>query len=391
MNSGGRLRSLNMLSELARYHEVSVLSTHSRNEDGDALRQQLPQCKRVISLPFEAPKWRNPRFPLVLMRSWLSPLPVDMWKHRVPKLRQTIEELMQSGEIDLCVADFLVTTPNVPMNQGIPVVFFAHNVDHVMWKRLCRASSLAWMRPVLEIEWRKVRRYESKVCRQAALTVAVSPQDRKALEESAPTAVIRAIPTGVDIDYFKPNGASEKPASLVFTGSMDYYPNEDAIRYFMNDVLPIVRREFPHIDVTVVGRDPSQSLREAAKTSGVELTGRVPDVRPYMNEASVYIAPIRVGGGTRLKIYEALAMGKPVVSTTIGAEGLPLTDGEHFLCADKPDTFATAIISLLLDKNRCRELGMAGQSLVREQFAWPVVTRKFTDLCSTAQHSDSFD
>ncbi len=381
LNSGGRLRSFNILSELARHHQVSVLTTHLPDEDGDELARHLPHCEQVKSLPFAPTKWRSPRFPLLLARSWFSPLSVDMWKHHVPALHREVCALLDAGKIDLCIGDFLVTVSNIPLDGRVPVVFFAHNVDHLMWKRVCRAPSRAWMRPLLEIEWRKIRRYEARICRNANLTVAVSPEDCKALEKAAPKAAIRAIPTGVDVSYFTPNGATEKPESLVFTGSMDWYPNEDGIRYFIDAVLPIIRREFPRVDVTVVGRGPSRNLREKASKARVELTGRVADVRPYMNEAAVYIVPLRMGGGTRLKIFEALAMAKAVVSTTIGAEGLPLTDREHFLRADTPDSFATAVISLLRDKNRRRTLGLAGQRLVRGRFTWPEVGQQFSDLC----------
>src|SRR6185503_7113005 len=143
----------------------------------------------------------------------------------------------------------------------------------------------------------------------------------------------------------------------VFTGSMDWYPNEDGILYFADTILPLIRRECPDAQVTVVGRDPSARLRAAASGRGVRLTGTVEDVRPYMSDAAVYVVPLRVGGGTRLKIFEALAMGKPVVSTTVGAEGLPLVPGKHYLRADEPADFARAVVALLRDPARRRRLG----------------------------------
>ena len=383
LNSGGRLRSFNIVSELSRQHQVSVLTTHPPGEDGDELRRQLPRCERVTSIPFAAPKWHSPRFPFVLARSWFSSLPVDLLKHRIPDLRREVSAQLENGSIDLCIADFLFAVPNVPLESNVPMVFFAHNVEHLIWKRLCHSRRRFWMRPLLEVEWRKIRRYETDACRRANLTIAVSPDDCKTLAKNAPSARIRTVPTGVDTDYFTPDSSGEKQTELIFTGSMDWYPNEDAIQYFIDDVLPLIRREFPDIRLTAVGRGPGRRIREKADDAGVTLTGRVPDVRPYVNESMLYIVPLRIGGGTRLKIFEALAMGKAVVSTTIGAEGLPLEDGKHFLRADGPRPFATAIVSLLRDEGRRRALGEAGQKLVREHFNWPAVAQQFSHLCET--------
>ncbi|MDN5864208.1 MAG: glycosyltransferase family 4 protein [Gammaproteobacteria bacterium] len=393
LTSGGRLRSFNIVNELARHHDVSVLTTHGDGEDPQELALQLEHCRRVESFPFEAVKWRSPGFPLVLARSWLSSLPVDLWKCQVPALRRRVRELLDSGEVDLCVADFLFAVPNLPFDRRVSTVFFAHNVEHLILQRLCRAQKRPWHRLPLEIEWRKERRYEAQVCRKANLTVAVSPDDRRLFERMAPEARIGDMPTGVDVDYFAPGkgaqGSPRKTAELVFTGSMDWYPNEDAIRYFIADILPLVRREVPEIGVAVVGRNPSRRLSEEGMAAQVSVTGSVPDVRPYMDDASVYVVPLRIGGGTRLKIFEALAMGKAVVSTSIGVEGLPLRDGEHFIRADDPQAFAEAVIALQRDPGRQRELGAAGRRLMVERYGWGQVAGEFARYCETAFKSSA--
>ena len=383
-NTGGRLRSLNILSELAREHRVSVLTTHAPGEDPSELARNLPRCEQVRSYLHAAPKWHSPRFPGMLLRSWLSPMPVDVWKYRVPALRREVERLLASGAVDLCIADFVFAAPNVPLAGPVPVVFFAHNVEHLILKRLAEAQEQHWRRTLLSIEWRKMRRYEARVCRLARLTVAVSPQDRELLGASAPGAPIRDVPTGVDTDYFKPDGTPEAPVELVFTGSMDWHPNEDAIRHFITEILPAIRREVPAASLTVVGRNPSGALREAAAQAGVRVTGTVQDVRPYIDAAAVYVVPLRIGGGTRLKVFEALSMGKAVVSTGVGVEGLPLTSGEHFLQADDPVTFASTVVALLRDPARRQVLGQAGQRLTRERYGWSQVAREFGACCEAA-------
>ncbi|MBI2827729.1 MAG: glycosyltransferase [Acidobacteria bacterium] len=377
LTAGGRLRSFHIVSWLSRRHPVTVVTTHGPDDDPEELSRRLPHCQGVLSVPFTPPKRGSARFALALLGSWLSPLPVDVSKCRVPALRRTAVRLMGNDAYDVCVADFLAATPNVPLDGPVPMVLFAHNVEHMIWKRLGQNETRVWRRAVLELEWRKMRRYEAQACNRAGLTIAVSEVDRELLVGNAPGASVCAIPTGVDTSYFSPNGCPERPSALVFTGAMDWYPNEDAILFFLDAILPSIRRKVPEVSLTVVGRNPTPRLQTAAADVGVRVTGTVDDVRPYMADAALYVVPLRIGGGTRLKIFEALAMGKAVVSTTVGAEGLPLIPGKHFLQADDPADFARAVVSLLRDPVRRRALGTAGRGLVEERYSWPQVAREF--------------
>ena len=376
LTAGGRLRSFHMLRELSHRHAVTLLTTHGPGEKAADLAAQLPETE-VRSLPHAAPKRSDPRFLVALARSWLSPLPVDLWRWRVPALQAEVERRLAKGGVDLCVADFLTAAVAVPLAGPVPAVLFEHNVEHVIWRRLAGVERRPWRRVLLEIEWRKMRRFEAKACAAARLTLAISEADRAALLALAPQATVRAIPTGVDAHYFHPNGAKEAPSELVFTGSMDWYPNEDAILHFIDAVLPRVRTEVPAATLTVVGRNPAPRLHSAAARAGVRVTGTVDDVRPFVDAAAVYVAPLRVGGGTRLKIFEALAMGKAVVSTTIGAEGLPLRPDEHVVLADDPREFARAVVSLLRDPARRRAIGTAARRFVLERYSWARVSREF--------------
>jgi glycosyltransferase involved in cell wall biosynthesis len=194
------------------------------------------------------------------------------------------------------------------------------------------------------------------------------------------------VPTGVDTDFFRPRKEVERePNNLVFTGSMDWLPNEDAIQYFIKEIMPLIRQSVPGVVLTVVGRNPYQSLVDLSKRdSSVVVTGRVEDVRPYMERASVYVVPIRIGGGTRLKIYEAMAMEKPIVSTTVGAEGLPVKDCEELLLADEPSSFAEAVVRVLQQEAFATELGNRAARVVRERFGWDKVSATFAEICEGA-------
>jgi glycosyltransferase involved in cell wall biosynthesis len=239
-----------------------------------------------------------------------------------------------------------------------------------------------------------MRRAERAACARADVTIAVSEADQHLLQQLAPTARCVAVPTGVDAAYFTPSGRPEIPQRLVFTGSMDWHPNEDAILYFSEAILPRIRAEVPDVTVTVVGRTPGAHLRAVAERAGIVVTGTVDDVRPYIDEASVYIVPLRAGGGTRLKIFEALAMAKAVVSTTVGAEGLALTPDQNVCIADEPHAFADAVIALVREPARRRALGQAGRQLVEDRYSWERVAGIFDDYCrsvmtATGAHPDS--
>ncbi|MGH9750055.1 MAG: glycosyltransferase [Candidatus Polarisedimenticolia bacterium] len=377
LDTGGRLRSFHILSELSRRHRVTLLTTHGPDDDPAGMTAALPDLEGVVSLPFVIPKRLSLRFAAALLRSWASPLPVDLRKFRCASLTRETRRRLASGEADLCVADFLSATVNVPHDGPVPLVFFAHNVEHLIWKRLARVEPRLLRRLLLAIEWRKMRRAESRVCARSRLTLAVSDTDRDLLRALAPGAAIRAVPTGVDTGRFAPRPGAGEPERLVLTGSMDWHPNEDAVRYFIDAVLPRLRREAPGVLVDVVGRNPSPRLRAAGAAAGVRVTGTVGDVRPYLAAAAVCVVPLRIGGGTRLKIFEALAMGKAVVSTTIGAEGLPLAPGVHFVQADGPERLAGEIVALLRDPDRRRRLGEAGRRLVETRYSWHQVGREF--------------
>jgi len=223
---------------------------------------------------------------------------------------------------------------------------------------------------------RRMHRYEGRTLGRFDAVLAVSDADRQTFTRLYPDAVrgpVHIVPTGVDTDFFKPSVSPARATQLVFTGSMDWLPNEDAMRYFCRSILPLVRAEEPEAGLSIVGRAPTPAVQSLAAEPGVEVTGRVDDVRPFMEQAAVYIVPLRIGGGTRLKIFEAMAMGKAVVSTTVGAEGLPVVNGEHLLLADEPRSFARAIVRLIRDQDQRERLGDAARRLVLARYDWSAV------------------
>jgi glycosyltransferase involved in cell wall biosynthesis len=366
-----------LLRELSRRHRVVVATTDSPTEDVRGLDDFLRDCEDRQSIPFAAPKRGSAAFLGTLARSWTSPLPVDLWKWRCRAMQRQLERILATSDFDVVVGDFMAALANIPPRRAA-LVYFAHNVEHLIWKRLADVETRWWRRQLLEVEWRKMRRAEVRACRDAALTVAVSEDDGRRLIEGAPGSRVATMPTGVDVDYFQPAPAADVPGRLVFSGSMDWYPNEDAILHFVQATLPLIRRERPDATLTVIGRNPSDRLRAAADAAGgVSVTGTVADVRPHIAAGAVYVVPLRVGGGTRLKIFEALAMAKPVVSTTIGAEGLDVEPGRHAVLADDPEAFSREVIRLLDDVDGRARMGAAGRALVEARYSWSEVARVF--------------
>lgn len=382
--AGGRIRSVETLSWLSTRHEVTVVTTHRAGDDSAGLVQRLPGCS-VRSFPYAAPRVGTAAFAWALAGSYGSSLPVDLWKWQVPAVREHVRTLIAARPVDLIVADFLVSWPNLPHAPRVPTVLFEHNVEHQIWRRIADLERRPWRRALIEVEYARMRRAERRACASADLVVAVSDEDRRQLQALAPSSRCVAIPTGVNTEYFRPGGHDEVANRLVFTGSMDWYPNEDAVLFFADVVLPRIRASVPGVTFTIVGRNPGPRVRALAARDGIQVTGTVDDVRPFVDQAALYVVPLRAGGGTRLKIFEALAMGKAVVSTTVGAEGLAVTPGHDIAIADAPREFADTVVALLRDSWRRQSLGRAGRRLVERKYSWPHVSGEFAEWCEAVR------
>jgi glycosyltransferase involved in cell wall biosynthesis len=231
-------------------------------------------------------------------------------------------------------------------------------------------------------QWKKMQRYEGRVSQRVDHCIAVSETDRQTLRQDYGLTNVSTIDTGVDVTYFANYSATRRPHRMVFTGSMDWMPNEDAILWFARDVLPMIRRRVPEVSLAVVGRRPGSKVIQLSRSAPeIAVTGRVEDVRPYLAEAAVFVVPLRIGGGTRIKIYEAMASGIPVVSTTVGAEGLRVEPGRHILLADTPEAFADAVLWLLFNPSAAAQMATAAKALVTENNDWKIVSRQFAEIC----------
>jgi len=319
-----------------------------------------------------------------------SPLPDMALRLNSPAMHETVKMLAGKTRFDILVVEGLEMAPymmtylrQVPTRQRLRVIFDDHNAEYVLQKRAFltdvrtpkrwHAALYSW------IQWLKLRRYEAFVANQADHVIAVSEADRRSLERLHILTPTTIIPNGVDLKFYAGyhfdgnHTLTLPPESIVFTGKMDFRPNVDAVRWFIRWVWPRIRRAVPEAHFYVVGRNPHPSLIEQTQGPGVFVTGAVADVRPYIAQARVYVVPLRVGGGTRLKLLEAMAMKKAIVSTHLGAEGYPVRPGEHLWLADTPQEFARATIRLLHDGALRERLGEQALAFVRQGYDWNAI------------------
>jgi len=310
--------------------------------------------------------------------SLFSREPYNIRKYCLPEVRKQLTGVLQRANYDVILCDFLTPAAVIPWDWPCQKVIFTHNVEAVIWRRHYEVARNPLWKALSWYEWRRMKAAEQRYLRRADHVLAVSENDRNTFGGFLDPGKLTVIQTGVDVDYFNPVPDAEQPNSLVFTGSMDWLPNEDAVVYFVREILPLIRQQVPNVSLRIVGRRPSADLQSlAARQEHVELTGWVEDVRPFLVRGAVCIVPLRIGSGTRLKIFEAMAMGKAVVSTSIGAEGLPVRSGENILLADDPGTFAQSVASLLLDATRRRGIGLAARKLVAEKYSWARIAEDF--------------
>jgi polysaccharide biosynthesis protein PslH len=376
-NIGGRIRSYRILKALAQRHSITLFTFYATTKD-DLHSVVEKEFTRVVLMPLRISSGRTFREALSYARHLFSGLPYTVTKFCKPMVAQRILQLVAEDKPDVIVCDFVIAAQCIPWDIHIPKILFTHNVETAIWKHHYKVSRNPFWKVLSWREYRVMDRFERHFIGRADHLLTVSDRDREAFSNMIDPSRITVIPTGVDLEYFHPSTGQEGPNALVFSGAMDWMPNEDAIVFFVKEILPRVRKQIPDASLCVVGRDPSRGLLElGASLPGIEITGRVDDIRPYVHRGAVYVVPLRIGGGTRLKIFEAMAMGKAVISTTIGAEGLPVHPGKDIVIADDPQTFADSTIQLLRDPLRRAELGRAARELVEQNYSWDVVVQPF--------------
>lgn len=376
LHDGGNLRSYHLLRGLAERHDVCLLSHAPGAESAIAA---LSDCCRVVTLR-STPKLRRVAVNVLRPGGWRQPF--FLWKNRAQALLNAASRMLRAEAFDAIHFNHLDTACfAVERRWQQPQVFDSHNCLSDMTRQL-RGDAVGRIRSAhLSREHAALRQQEAEVCRRTDVTLVCSEQDARAFRRLHPAVRAVVVPNGVDSEYFRPATAAEEQAdTLVFTGAMSYWPNEQAAIYFCREVMPVLRASGRAIRCYLVGRDPSPRVRALHDGSSVIVTGAVDDVRPFVRQAQAVVVPLLHGGGTRLKILEAFSMSKAVVSTSLGAEGIPARHGQEILLADDAASFARQTLSVLADSALRRRLGQQARQFAVEQFDWRTIRQTLCDV-----------
>ena len=372
---GSLIRTFETLSYLSRKNRITLLAPLRYPEEAEHVPTLNRLCVNVITTALSDETQavlRRLAIGLLRGRALIQSMHYD--RH----LARQIQRLTSQEVYDIIHVESSFMSPYlafVSPRSRAKKVLSMHNIESVRFARELKFARGA-RRLALLSDYIIFKSWERKSLRQFDGILAVSASEREWIRRHAPAAPVELVPNGVDSQYFSVADESPPNRSIVFTALMNYPPNIDAALWFCREILPIIQSKHPEMSFKIVGDKPGPMIRAVEQRKGVLVTGRVPDIRPYLVDSLALVVPLRSGGGTRLKILEAMAMGRPVVSTYEGAEGLEVTDGVDILLADTPEEFATHIFSLVADPQLGKRLGLAGRNLVETKYDWSICLRR---------------
>ncbi|GAB4524247.1 MAG: glycosyltransferase family 4 protein [Anaerolineales bacterium] len=376
-DSGPKIKTWNLLQYLSQRHEVTLVS-FTRGDQSTEVAALRAVCQEVYTLPMQRAVWRDA---LALAHSFVSGQPWTMVRDQRAAMRRLLERLLREKHFDILHADQLNMAQYAALGNGTPRVLDAHNALWVLYRRLAETlparNPLKWL---YARDWQLLKRYEGEICRTFDGVLTVSEEDALALKEAAHTpAHLQVVPIAIDADATPPVQRAPNADHILHIGTMFWPPNVDGILWFLNEVFPLIQKARPAVQCDLVGSRPPAEI-QAWDGEHIHVTGYVPDPTPYLQCAGVMIVPLRAGGGMRVKILNALSQELPLVSTTIGAEGIALQDGVHALIADTPEDFAAAVLHLLEDRTLANELGRNGRRLMLEKYDYRRACAPVDDL-----------
>ena len=378
IRDGHSRRTYHILKGLSQRHDVSFLSLDENHAETDAetRRQVAGLCRGFQCVPAPSKKVSAPMIAR-LLRSLLSVHPYTLWRHYSPALIRRMDELVRAERFDVIHCDILPMAYAARNARGIPFTLTDHDVCHVKTARIARQSRNPFLKAFTWMEAAKLKAFEATIFSRIDLGITVSELDKQLLQQGCPKGRFTVIENGVDTREFSPDGEEREDGSLLWIGGFGYSPNRDAIRYFLEEIYPLLRKEAPGARLKLIGGSvPDFIAGFAARDPSITILGSVADPVPYLRKASVFIAPILSGSGTRLKILEAMSVAKAVVTTTIGCEGIEGVDKKHFLIADTPRDFAQSAAYLLKNGILRRQQGLTARKLAIEKYDWNIIVEK---------------
>jgi sugar transferase (PEP-CTERM/EpsH1 system associated) len=371
--TGGPRRLHGLLNELSRRHDVSLLAFTAPDEDTDsALRAIGEYCTEVVTVENDrvdrALALDHKRKRAIQSRSLLHPHSYERLIYHQPRFQQALDVMADKGDFDVITTESVLMT-GYRLSRTARHVLDEHNIEYDILRRTTVAERPSVRKLYSWANYMKLRREERAAWQQFDGITLTSTRDEQMVHRDAPGKRTAVIPNGVDTEFFRPSAVPIEPGTILFFGAINYYPNTEGLLFFLDEVFPLVKRQQPSARLLIVGQQPPPAIASRA-ADDVIVTGLVDDVRPYIERAAVVIAPLRIGGGTRLKIVEAMAMGKPIVATHLGAEGLEVKDGKDILLADTAENFAGQVARVLSDAALARRLGEAARHSAESKYTW---------------------
>lgn len=380
-NTGKKTRSFNLITRLSQKHQIDYLCYVDPDKETDLIAKFQEYNVKVYPVFRKKPSKVGLDFYIRLFFNIFSLLPFIVSEYHTSSYRNRMATLLSLNDYDLIHCEISPYAIFLSNQLGIPSVGVSHNIEAEIWHRYLMNESNPFRKLYILLQWKKIASFESKYLQNLKICVAVSERDSRYLMQEYNVRKVATVSNGVDIDYFYPKETDIIRNNLVFSGSMDWRPNQDAVKYFIENIWHLIQKQLSDVSFTVVGREPPLWLKELVRNvMNMELTGTVDDVRPYINRAHLYIVPLRIGGGSRLKILEAMASGKAVISTSTGAEGLDIADGKNIFIEDSPNGFANRVVELL-QKDKTREkLEQNGRKLVERKYQWDILADKMDHI-----------
>lgn len=373
---GALQRTHHLLRQTSRRHEVHLVALSppwvaTSPAELEHAVTELSTFTDSVAV-FRLPRWGNRiRRVSTAATAWVGPR--SFWEHafRFEPMRRHLRHLANGMRFDVVHFDTILLASYLDAAPSASIVLNHHNIESRLLFARADSEPVRWRRAFFRREAVKVGALERSLVPRVAQNIVVSALDGDRLREVAGDARITTVTNGVDVEFFRPTCPTiPDTRSMVFAGGMNWFPNHDAMAYFAREIWPALLQDDPTRSMTVIGRDPPPALREAARDPRLRVLGFVDDVRPHMEAASIYLCPIRVGGGTRLKILDALAMSRPLISSDLGVEGLGLVEGTHYLAANTPAEFVHQVRRLEDDAGLRQRLGAAGRAFVVDRYAW---------------------
>ncbi|MEJ2228879.1 MAG: glycosyltransferase family 4 protein [Alphaproteobacteria bacterium] len=384
---GAQARMHGLMKQLAKRHDLTAVMLVHDDFDIEECRQAMQEhCREVVLVP-NPNGWEGVIKRVAQLGSLVSTRSFERLVSSVPALQQALDRVLQSTRFDIVNLEFsflgYCNLRQAPPGERLPaLVVDSHNIDYDLARQYARSGNggLA-RRGYAEVNWRKLRREELAAYRNADGVYLCSADDERRLLTEAPEARTAVIPNAADVEYYQPRPTDPQPdgRTVVFFGALSYAPNIDGVLYFAKDIWPLIAEAHPEAHCKIIGNRPPPSLQALAGPR-LEFTGFVPDLRPHLAEAAAVIVPLRIGGGTRLKIVEAMAMGKAIVSTTLGAEGIEAVLGQDLLIEDQPEAFANAVGRLLADPGLATRIGHSARQLAVQRYSWNVAAQALEEF-----------